>query len=99
MSDLEVWLSGRLPPAPEAMSSWLGQGDVEAAPLAQALVSRGRRRLNEAVRNPGRNRGAAFHLLTADALLTYACEAAATETNDVGEELRRVLRRIGDPLD
>jgi len=99
LSDLEVWLSGRLPPAPEAMSAWLGQGDVEVAPLAQALVNRGRRRLNDAVRNPGRNREAAYHHLTADAQQTYACEAAATETNDVGEELRRVLRRIGDPLD
>ena len=85
MSDLESWLSGRLPPAPEAMSSWLRQGDVEAVPLA--------------VRNPGRNRDSAFHLLTADALLTYACEAAATEADEVGEELRRVLRRIGDPLE
>ena len=99
MSDLESWLSGRLPPAPEAMSSWLRQGEVEATPLVQALLSRGRRSLSEAVRNPGRNRDSAFHLLTADALLTYACEAAATETDEVGEELRRVLRRIGDPLD
>jgi hypothetical protein len=46
--------------------------------------------LASALSKPGRVREAAFDLLTADALLTYACEAALE-----GEDPAAALARLG----
>lgn len=53
--------------------------------------------LGYATANPGRNRGAAFRLLTGDALLTYACEAALEEENPRGA-LKELLTVTGAGL-
>jgi len=91
--DSAAWLADREPPPPVELREWLtlGEGDL---PLVEALADAGRTSLEEAVRRPGRDRDAAFHLLAADAFFTYACEAAA-ETEDVEAALRGVLSRIG----
>jgi hypothetical protein len=54
----------------------------------------GRDRLEAALARPGRVRESAFRLLEADALLTYACEAAL-EAEDPAGALRRILLAAG----
>lgn len=58
-------------------------------------MAEGMAALADALAAPGQDRAAAFRLLAADALLTYACEAAAEE-NRPGETLERLLRDLGD---
>jgi hypothetical protein len=59
-------------------------------PSADALSSEARSRLAVARARTGRVREGAFRLLEADALLTYACEAAL-EHDDPEAALRRIL--------
>ena len=62
--------------------------------MLDRLTARGRSRLDEARAEPGRVRESAFRLLEADALLTYACEAAL-ESDDPATALRRILTAVG----
>lgn len=77
--DVSAWLSDRRPPAPQglrrAVEGALAGADDDRALLATLDVA-ARDRLDEARRRPGRVRESAFALLAADALVTYACEAA-----------------------
>lgn len=81
MSAVDAWLADRRPAAPRELSARMGTpapgeedgGDEAVLP---ALTRRGLHGLDEARRRPGRVRESAYDLLTADALLTYACEAA-----------------------
>ncbi len=68
---------------------------MQGAALADALTEAGRRRLDDARARPGRVRASAFRLLEADALLTYACEAAL-ESDDPATALRRTLAAVGN---
>lgn len=73
---------------------WL---DVEEAPELrpwEALTRSGIESLDRARAVPGRVRDSALHLLRADALLTYACEAALDEP-DPGETLTGILSALG----
>jgi hypothetical protein len=70
-------------------------GSVEGGPV-EALTALGARALGSALSRPGRDRAAAFDLLAADALVTYACEAAL-ETPDAEASLERILRRVSQP--
>ncbi|HUF14133.1 MAG TPA: hypothetical protein VMN78_13620 [Longimicrobiales bacterium] len=86
------WLESRdaAPPAlRERMMHWAAASDAEEAPLAlgQAALAALQRALEL-----GPARAAALELLAADALVTYACEAAA----GVGSEaLEQVLDAVG----
>jgi hypothetical protein len=60
-----------------------------------ALSAEARARLAEARGHLGRVRASAFRLLEADALITYACEAAI-ETEDPEGALRRILAATSD---
>lgn len=86
MSDVQAWLADRSPPPPPDLAAALQQH----ASLTEAGMSR----LNSARARPGRVRESAFCLLEADALLTYACEAAL-ESDDPEAALRRILSVIG----
>ena len=91
------WLDARRPPAPEGLAPWLGprvdgadaaagaDGDIEATLRARAFAA-----LDRARAVPGRSRESAWWLLAADALLTYACEAAL-EADDPDACLERLL--------
>jgi hypothetical protein len=69
----------------------LGPAETDADVEAHvALAREARVRLDLARAHPGRVRESAFRLLEADALLTYACEAAL-EAEDPEAALRRVL--------
>jgi len=86
------WLEARdaAPPAlHERMVHWAAAADAEEAPLAlgQAALAALQRALEL-----GAARSAALELLAADALVTYACEAAA----GVGTEaMEQVLDAVG----
>ncbi len=62
---------------------------------AKELAERGEESLGRALRQSGRSREAAFHLLAADAFLTYACEVLAWE-GDVRSGLEDLLQHLGD---
>lgn len=93
MTDAARWLDEREPPAPrpvrEAVDRLLAA--VEPGPaLPDHFADAALRGLAAVIREPSR-RSTAHVLLAADALLTYACEAAA----EAGpEELERVTRRL-----
>jgi hypothetical protein len=87
------WLSSREPHPPQALTDRLP--DVGAdGPLVDTLTEAGMWMLERAMTTTGKARDSAFLLLSADALLTYACEAAA-EDGDPARALRSVLDRVG----
>ncbi len=92
---LDTWLTARQPPAVMDLDRWIS-GGRDGAPgggpeaRAETLTALGLSALTAARERPGRVRDSAFELLAADALLTYACEAAL-ECEDVEGTLLRVL--------
>lgn len=75
----------------------MGHADGDDGPVARARVDRltraARDRLDRARARPGRVRASAFELLVADALVTYACEAAL-ETEDPSTALE-IIAEVG----
>jgi hypothetical protein len=92
VSDVSAWLAGRSPPPPTDLAEALVPGAGGA--VLEVLLAAGRERLEDAMARPGRVRESAFRLLEADALVTYACEAAL-EADDPESALRRILSVIG----
>ncbi len=88
--DARSFLARRRPPAPEALTRWLAEGPLEG-PAVEGLTRRGIAELEHACSAPGRVRESAYHLLAADALLTYACEAAL-ESADPAAAMESILR-------
>ncbi len=92
------WVATRKPPAPDELKAWLKIPDVGSGPdggiasVPQCLLRAGLLHLEEALAKPGRDRQAAYHLLAADALITYSCEAAS-EAADVRDVLSEALGR------
>lgn len=68
---------------------WL-HTDGGSGSTAHRVTLLARMALDEARAKPGRVRESAFHLLAADALVTYACEAALDEA-DPSTALRTIL--------
>jgi len=91
MTSTSDWLRRRRPPAPQALEDAVraatGGGD---GPTLATLYEAAHGLLAEAASRPGRLRESAFALLTADALATYACEAALEEEEPV-EALEALL--------
>jgi len=93
MTDLEDWLDARRPRPPsdlrrrvvECVTRVGGEED-----RVRQLLEAASERLTTARDRPGRVRSSAFELLVADALVTYACEAAL-ETARPEEALRRIV--------
>lgn len=95
MSSMGAWLSGRRPEPPLDLARRLGDSALEEGSLPTAsLAGAGRRELDAARRAPGRVRESALRLLAADALLTYACEAALEEA-DPATSLEALVRKAG----
>lgn len=86
----EAWLAGRRPPAPEDLRERVRKCVAESPVGDQPLLSAATRSLRAACNAPGRVRASAFHLLTADALITYACEEAL-DAGDAEAELAKLL--------
>ena len=92
--DLEGWLSERTPEVPRQFLPRLLEAGGEASADPGQLGRIGVDCLGKALSSPGRDRGAAFELLTGDAYLTYACEAL-TEEGDVAKGLKALIERVG----
>ena len=97
MSGLIDWIRRRRPRAPDVLVAAIGEAvgapveawgrrsvsaDVEPRELAEA----GLETLDRVIGGPG-DRGSAADLLSADALLTYACEAAAERGDEALDAL------------
>ncbi len=93
---LEDWLRSRSPEVPEPFLPHLLR-DKAWAGDSRDLAARGEAALHRALETPGRERSAAFHLLVADAFLTWACEVVARE-GDVGAGLEALLKKLGEHL-
>jgi len=92
--ELRRWLSTRNPEVPESfLPHLLGEGSGLLDPWG--LAGRGEVALRRVLETPGRVRAAAFHLLVADAFLTWACEAMAREPEG-GLALESLVRDLGD---
>ena len=89
MSDLRDWMAGRSPLSSDVLPVVIPDGPGD--PVGR-LADAGIRALERALTGQGERRGA-YELLTADALLTYACEAAAV-TADPEAELLGLLERV-----
>jgi hypothetical protein len=89
--DVRSFLSRRTPPPPKALAARLstGAGVVEAVP---GLTEQGMAELASSRAMAGRVREGAWHLLAADALITYACEAAL-DAADPPRALEDLLRK------
>jgi hypothetical protein len=93
VSDMKAWLAERDPPPPPDLAEAL-EPEIGGLSLEASLTEAGLSRLDQALTRPGRIRESAFRLLEADALLTYACEAAL-DAEDPQGALRRILSAIG----
>ncbi len=95
------WLSSREPQPPKALVEQLDAA-VAAAPdsrftgasMAEALAELGLATLRGVVRRQGAAYDTALDLLAADALVTYAFEAASEEGGDVTALARRLLSEV-----
>lgn len=76
------------------MRPWLEIDEEPELPVWESLMRSGLASLERARAMPGRVRESAYHLLTADALLTYACEAALEDADPEGT-LARILGAVG----
>jgi len=96
MTRARSWLVERTPPPPEPLRRWLDGVELSDDAVLDALVHGGLLELGRARAEPGRVRKSAFHLLAADALITYACEAAL-ERDAPAVELRRIVGLVAAP--
>lgn len=90
---LAAWLDGREPPAPAPLRSAVRElvaGVDPSASLTDRLAAAALMALETVVSRPS-DRSAARSLLAADALLTYACEAAAEAGPDELDRLTKSL--------
>ncbi len=94
-----AWLDARPVPPPALLASRVREALLDApaavgAAPAEALLVAGEALLARLL-NAGRtSREGALDLLTADALVTYAFEAAAEDGTPIGERARRAMVRI-----
>lgn len=93
MTRVADFLASRRPPPPADLAFSL-RVDEGSGALDEVLTLDALTRLGEAQATLGRVRESAFHLLEADALLTYACEAAL-ESQDPEAALERILAAAG----
>lgn len=95
MSDDLRWITGRRPRPPRALLDLLERGGETVAGPGRPLrlARRGAELLEDVLRARAEDRETAFLLLEADALITYACEAAAEEADPEGS-----LRDVRDAL-
>lgn len=89
---LQNWLAERRPSPSVPLARWTARAPSDPdMPPVRSLTMLGREALETALARPGRVRESAFELLGADALITYACEAAL-EADDPDASLTWILR-------
>ncbi len=94
MIDLTEWVAARRPPMPEPLKAHVVTMLERHAPptgdVAERLAAAALGGLAAVIDGPG-GRTSAAPLLAADALLTYACEAAAESGPEALDRLTRAL--------
>jgi hypothetical protein len=95
----ETWLSGRSPGAPAdlaaAVFSAVQATRSSSAPVGLQITSAVAELLPRVVASGCDERRGAFDLLTLDALITYAMEAASSSAEDSESTAAAVLRELG----
>jgi hypothetical protein len=98
LTDPRGWLESRTPAPPAelraAVEAALGASNATEPQPTSGLADAGTSRLAAALGSPGRVRTAAFDLLAADALVTYACEAALESEDPDGVLAALALRMV-----
>ena len=96
----EAWLLGRDPAPPASLAERLRvvlgrlYPESRAAPSAEVYLATGERLLAELLRDGCASRESALDLLTADALVTYAFEAASAEPALLDRRAQEAMTRI-----
>jgi len=93
------WLRSRSPRPPAALSARLDAVLVEslgesADRVPDVFLAVGERLVAEMLRNDSTSRDSALDLLTADALLTYAFEAAGGDVSTIDGRAAEAMTRI-----
>ena len=101
---LAVWLAARTPPAPPALAARLEcllEADLDApeAAVADRCIDAAVRLLPTLFESAGTSRDAALDLLAADALVTYAFEAADDAPAQFEHRARQAMHRIAALVD
>jgi hypothetical protein len=96
---VEHWLAHRSPPPPGALAARIGElldarGHPEPGSPTEPLVDAAERVLARLLREGCATRQSALDLLAADAMATYAFEAAADEPERMTERTDRAMLRI-----
>lgn len=93
--DARAFLASRTPPPPEPLARRMDGEALDGTTPVEGLAEAAFRALEETRAAPGRVRRSAYHLLAADALLTWACEAAL-ESSDPEPLLAGLLQRASN---
>lgn len=92
------WLDSRTPPPPDALRERLqavaNPVMRSSAPDPSALIETAERLLGALLRNNASRRERALDLLAADALVTYAFEAAAEDASNLERLTSDAMRRL-----
>lgn len=96
---VERWLGHRSPPPPVALERRIGQllgaaSQADSREAAELLVEGAERVLARLLREGCATRQSALDLLAADAMATYAFEAAADDPERMVERTDRAMARI-----
>lgn len=98
------WLATRRPPPPPALAARLvtvlgPECAASSAEIPDRCLHAAERLLVDLVESAGVSRDAALDLLTADALVTYAFEAASEDPDRLDVRTRAAMRRIARLVD
>lgn len=93
------WLSSREPAPPSALTDRLRaalgtQASRDASEAADVCLAAGERLLSAVLENESASRECAIDLLAADALVTYAFEAASSDPSELAARASRAMTRI-----
>jgi hypothetical protein len=93
------WLARREPEAPRALRARLelalgGDLSADAREVGDVCLRAAERLMSELLRGNCNTRESALELLTADALVTYAFEAASEVPSDLASRAADAMRRI-----
>jgi len=98
------WVAARGEQPPAALRARIdgmlnAGGSADDAPVSEALFGAGRTLLATILNSGSTQRDAALDLLTADALVTYAFEAAAADPSTLDVQAASAMRAIATLMD
>jgi len=101
---LRAWLRDRRSPPPARLAARIDEvlgpwGDAEASHAPDAFIDAAEALLRDLLARPSAGRDAALDLLTADALVTYAFEAAAQDPSTLEGRATDAMRRLAAAAD